>query len=146
MKHCLIIFGLMFLTLTQAFAKNLTDLESLPSAWQGVAGDLVVRETASFRIDKSKLLDAKPGAIEKNYEVTASLIVGSRTVSVYKVSLQNSSDNSSGYKTVEMTIFCNDDLVPIIWVSIVFNKTTNTYTMQDFISPGLGRRIVLHGI
>ena len=140
----LIVLGVFLQSSVYAARFPVTSLNELPSYWEGVAGDLVVRERASLRIDRILNVERKPhtGGINVYYDVEGKIKLGSREVQVNQVIL-NSEEMIKD--AIFLTLGLQDELTPRLSVSVLYDEASNSFQIKGATPPGIEYRLVLKG-
>lgn len=122
--------------------RPIQSLNDLPSRWEGVAGDLLARVSATLTIDRIKKASRtdKPKGFVALYEVDGTVSFGERKVIVSKIELTvNTADATPTYSFFVMT---EDQLTPNLWAALVYDEATDTFTMKEYPRAGGDRRFV----
>lgn len=122
-------------------------LSDLPLTWEGIAGDLIVRVPAAFKIEKIKKAtrvdSSKPFPVI--YDVNASFSFGERKVAVHEIELFSASSQNAGERELEVMIKLEDEMTPSLLAAIRYDEVTQQFTLKELSSPPRQKRFILTG-
>ena len=120
-------------------ARPLESLHDLPAKWDGVAGGLLTKVTATFTIDKVTKVSRNDGSDGRSfsglYDVEANLVLGDRKVTVKQISLNRYSPDFGGY---EVVLFTDEELVGNLFAGIKYDEVSDTWSLREM--PRTGER------
>ncbi len=142
MKQFVILFASLLMSVSAYSARPpITSLNDLPSKWEGVAGDLFVRNAGSLQVNRILEVERHDGKNEfsATYTVDALVRFGAREILVSKIFLSSSSFVKDVYW---MTIELKDELIPRLVTTLVYDEASNTYIMKDITQSNGEKRFI----
>jgi hypothetical protein len=131
---------LSFVFTSGAFAaKPVTSLNDLPSKWEGVAGDLVVRTAATFSIDRILKVtrdDTGGGRLAVLYDVEAGMTLGERMLTVKQIRLDSYPNFPNHF---ELVLYTDDELVGNMLAIVRYDEVTDTFSLKELPHQGARR-------
>ena len=126
---------LLLMTTSAWSAVPVRSLNDLPSQWTGVAGDMVTRMPMTLSINKILKVTRKDTdqTVSATYDVDSAIMFGTRSVKVLKIDLDAENADT---QVLSLNLYTDDELNPVIEVSVVFDEASNMFTMRDIPAEG----------